>query len=236
MTGTCASCHNGTTATGKPAGHIASTNLCEDCHVTTAWTTVHVDHTQVTGTCTSCHNGTTAEGKPATHIITTAECGTCHSTLAWTPATFDHAMVTGPCSSCHNGTIATGKSASHFVTSRNCGDCHLTTAWTPVRYTHTSANFPGTHNSSVTCASCHTTNGETVVWPYGTYKPDCAGCHANRYESDPHVKYTTPTTVRYTVSELRNCAGACHIYTDSTMTTIKTPRTGHHHASDGSFD
>jgi hypothetical protein len=215
---------------------MASSNLCEDCHVTTVWTTVHVDHTQVTGTCSSCHNGTTADGKPANHVPTASECGTCHSTLAWTPATFDHAQATGPCSSCHNGTIATGKPANHFVTSRNCSDCHLTTAWTPVHYSHTSANFPGTHNSSVTCASCHTTNAETVVYQYAAYKPDCAGCHANRFEPDPHVKYQTPATARYTVSDLRNCAGACHIYTDSSMTTIKTSRTGHHHSSDRSWD
>ena len=84
--------------------------------------------------------------------------------------------------------------------------------------------------------SCHTTNAETVVWAFVAYKPDCAGCHANDYRSDPHVKYQSPTTVRYTVGELRNCAGACHIYTDSTMTTIKTTRTGHHHSGDRSFD
>ncbi len=31
------------------------------------------------------------------------------------------------------------------------------------------------------------------------------------------------------MSELRNCSGACHIYTDSTLTTIKERRSGPEH-------
>ena len=31
----CVACHNGTRATGKPADHINTTNLCENCHSTT---------------------------------------------------------------------------------------------------------------------------------------------------------------------------------------------------------
>jgi hypothetical protein len=232
VTGTCVSCHNGTTATGKPANHITTDNVCENCHTTTNWTSAVVDHADVSGTCSSCHNGTTATGKPANHIITTAECSDCHSTLAWTPASFDHSQASGPCASCHNGTIATGMPATHFVTTRNCDDCHVTTAWTPVHYTHVSPDFPGPHNASVTCARCHTTNTETATWTYVAYKPNCAGCHANRYTPDPHTKYGS---VKYTVSELRDCSGACHIYTDATLTTIKTHRTGHHHSSDSSF-
>ncbi len=46
------------------------------------------------------------------------------------------------------------------------------------------------------------------------------------YESGPHTKYGN---VKYTVSELRNCSGACHIYTDSTLTTISRSRPGPQH-------
>ncbi|UCD12411.1 MAG: hypothetical protein JSU88_04830, partial [Nitrospinaceae bacterium] len=35
--GTCFSCHNGTTAIGKSANHIVSSNGCQDCHVPLAW-------------------------------------------------------------------------------------------------------------------------------------------------------------------------------------------------------
>ena len=36
VTGSCYSCHNGTTATGKHATHIQSTNNCAACHATGA--------------------------------------------------------------------------------------------------------------------------------------------------------------------------------------------------------
>jgi hypothetical protein len=231
VTGTCSSCHNGTTATGKSAKHISSTNNCDSCHVTTLWTTVHVDHTAVIGTCTSCHNGTTASGKPLTHITTNAQCDTCHSTIAWLPATFDHSGVIGSCSTCHNGTSATGKTPTHFVTTVQCDSCHTTVAWTPIRFTHSSPDFPGTHKAAVTCLSCHTGNSQTATWTSAAYKPDCAGCHAARFVPDSHIKTSSPATVRYTVSELRDCAGSCHLYTDNTFTTIRTSRTGHHRSS-----
>jgi hypothetical protein len=35
--GTCASCHNGQTATGKPPNHIPTSGPCEVCHSTRAW-------------------------------------------------------------------------------------------------------------------------------------------------------------------------------------------------------
>jgi hypothetical protein len=232
VTGTCASCHNGTNATGKPVTHITSTNTCDSCHVTTNWTTVRVDHTAVIGTCSSCHNGTKAAGKPVTHIQTTAQCDTCHSTVAWLPASFDHSAVIGSCSTCHNGTSATGKPPTHFVTTLQCDSCHNTVAWTPIRFTHSSAAYPGDHRAAVTCLSCHTANSQTIAWRNAAYQPDCAGCHASRFVPGSHKKYETPTTVNYTVSELRDCSGACHQYTNSTLTTILVRRNSHHRPSD----
>jgi hypothetical protein len=39
------------------------------------------------------------------------------------------------------------------------------------------------------------------------------------------------------VSELRDCNGACHMYTDSTLTEIKKNRPGpEHRVSDSDFD
>ena len=62
----CASCHDGTRATGKTPTHICEQRHCESCHATTAWKpATRVDHTQVTGTCSTCHDGTTATGKNA---------------------------------------------------------------------------------------------------------------------------------------------------------------------------
>jgi hypothetical protein len=152
------------------------------------------------------------------------------------PASFSHTGIApGTCSTCHNGTTATGKSGSHFVTTRSCDACHSTTAWTPtLKYSHTTPYYRQ-HNSGVLCANCHTSNNEIIAWKYGTYKPDCAGCHANRFKADSHKKTETPTTVLYTVGELKDCAGSCHLYTNNTFTTIKTNRSGHHRSTDGGF-
>ncbi|MCU7949355.1 MAG: hypothetical protein KZQ69_04900, partial [gamma proteobacterium symbiont of Bathyaustriella thionipta] len=66
VSGNCSSCHNGTSATGKNAKHIAATNQCDACHRNNSWTpATRVDHLEVQGTCSSCHNGSTAPGKNA---------------------------------------------------------------------------------------------------------------------------------------------------------------------------
>lgn len=233
VTGTCATCHNGISATGKKATHIASTNNCDSCHVTTKWTTVNVDHADVTGSCSSCHNGARATGKPVTHIQTAAQCDACHSTVAWTPASFDHsAAVTGSCSTCHNGTSATGKTATHFTTTLQCDSCHNIAGWTPIRFTHATASYPGDHGSGVTCAGCHATNSQVATWSSPAFKPDCAGCHAKDFESDEHTKYDRPSSTSYGVNELRDCTGSCHLYSDSSLTTIEERRNGEHRPSE----
>jgi hypothetical protein len=146
----------------------------------------------------------------------------------------DHTGITAGCSTCHNGATATGKPATHFVTTQPCESCHRTTAWSTVSYRHVSPTYPD-HGTRVTCSSCHTSNAQTVPWKFAAYKPDCAGCHAGNYKPGPHKKYEKPSTVNYTVAELRDCSGACHIYTDSSLTTIKTRRTGQHRAKGGEF-
>jgi hypothetical protein len=234
--GTCASCHNGSMAAGKPARHMVTSSSCDSCHRTAAWLPAMFSHANVApGTCASCHNGTTATGKPANHIATTASCDTCHRTTAWIPATFSHASVApGTCASCHNGVNAQGMGSGHFITTRSCDACHNTTAWTPVLvYSHISPVYRP-HNAGITCNQCHKSNSEVVVWPYAAYKPDCAGCHASRFKPDSHKKTESPQ-ILYTVSELRNCSGSCHLYTDSTFTVIKKARSGEHRSTDGGF-
>ena len=182
----------------------------------------------------SCHNGTTAPGKPASHIPTTADCGQCHGTLAWEPARVDHTGITGACSSCHNGTTATGKPATHFATTLSCESCHNTTRWESIVYRHTSPAYPGNHRGGLDCTSCHRANSQLVTWTSAAYKPDCAGCHAGDFEAEHHKKVDSPR-ILYTVSELRDCTGACHLYTNATFTTIKETRRAEHSASRGEF-
>jgi len=227
--GSCASCHDGLTATGKHPAHITSSNQCDDCHTTVAWTPAVFDHSAVMpGTCSSCHDGITATGKNAQHISTSSQCDVCHTTIAWSPATFDHTGVTGSCSTCHNGIQATGTPNGHFQTTRECDYCHTTDFWSPDTFTHSSPSYPGDHRNNLACTDCHSANAEAVTWTSAAYQPDCAGCHANDYRTGPHKKYENPDT-SYTVSELRDCTGACHVYTDSSLTTVKEFRPGPEH-------
>ena len=236
VVGTCQSCHNGVIAEGKPPDHIPSGNACDDCHTTDAWTPAVFDHTGVTNNCISCHDGTTATGKGPVHMPTTNVCEDCHCTTAWSPVTtVDHTQVAGTCSSCHNGTIATGKPQGHFVTSRECDYCHTTHSWTALDFHHSSPNYPGDHRANLDCNDCHGGNSEVVTYQFPQYAPDCASCHANNFESEPHRKTQTPST-HYNVDELRDCTGACHIYEDASLTTIHTFRPGpQHHVTDRGF-
>jgi hypothetical protein len=227
--GNCSSCHNGSIAEGKNAGHIPSGANCDDCHTTNAWSPAVFDHAGVMpGTCSSCHNGSTAEGKHAQHIQTTAECDNCHMTVAWSPANFNHDSVTGSCSTCHNGVTATGKGSGHFNTSRDCNACHDTNRWIPDLFMHSSPGYPGDHRRQLACTDCHGGNSEPVTWSFAAFQPDCAGCHAGDFKSGPHKKYENPDFT-YSVNELRDCTGACHVYTDSSLTTIKESRPGPEH-------
>src|SRR5204863_24550 len=132
--GSCASCHNSTTASGKPASHVATTASCDSCHRSTAWVPAGFNHASVAaGTCATCHNGTWATGKPASgHIPTTAACDGCHkSTAAWlpVPATYGHTGIApATCTSCHGGTFVNidVKSSTHLVTTQQCDTCHRT--------------------------------------------------------------------------------------------------------------
>jgi hypothetical protein len=188
------------------------------------------------GSCAGCHDGVRSTGKPGDHIPTTASCDSCHSTVAWTPARFSHTGVTGGCSGCHNGVGATGKDTGHMSTVRECNECHSTTAWTPLTFRHLSPNYPGDHRVRLTCTSCHTSNADTVPWRTPAYANSCAGCHASSYRTGPHTKVDSPRT-QYTVSELRNCSGACHTYRDATLTTISRNRPGpEHRVTNAGFD
>jgi hypothetical protein len=195
------------------------------------------NHSGVTvGSCNTCHNGTTATGKPANHLPTTQSCDTCHRTTAWIPATFRHSGVTtGSCATCHNGTTASGKPSNHFITTQSCDTCHRTTAWIPaLTYSHLSPAYRP-HQTGVLCISCHTTNNEVIAWQYAAYRPNCAGCHAGQFKPSEHKKVDTPA-VYYTVQELQDCSGSCHIYKDSTLSSIAESRSSHHRSTDGSFD
>ena len=227
VTGDCFTCHNGVEARGKEQGHVASSNECQLCHSTRRWVPAGFDHSGVTAGCVTCHNGMDARGKEQGHVASSDECQLCHSTRQWRPAGFDHSEITGNCSSCHDGNTATGMDPGHFMTQLDCNTCHSTASWGNADYDHV-GNYPGDHRGSVDCRDCHTGNSAVVAWPSPGYQPDCAGCHASDYREGPHKKHENPD-VRYSVSELRDCTGACHVYTDASLTVIKERRNGPEH-------
>jgi hypothetical protein len=234
----CFACHGGSTLIpggGKNLQHLPTTNACADCHRPDAWDVVtRFDHSHATGTCVQCHNGAAQSGKPARHVVSNDQCESCHNTFSWAMARFDHSGITAACSSCHNGTMATGKHPGHLVTNVECDRCHTTRGWLPAHFMHQGAGYPGNHAQRLECNDCHQGNTEQVVWRFPAYQPDCAGCHANRYEMNEHVKVNSPR-IYYNVSELRDCSGACHVYTDSTFSSVQQFRTGQHRVNSAEF-
>ncbi len=217
------------TSTGAPAASGAQTS------VSMRNASGKPDHTGFVSGCARCHNGAAATGKPAKHIATAAPCETCHkSARTFAGARVDHASLTGACASCHNGVTAEGRPRQHVMTAAPCEACHRTTFWTPATFRHTSPAFVN-HGPAVGCESCHTGNAQTAAWKFPAFRPGCAGCHAQQYRPMAHVKFTRPVKVYYTVSELRDCTGACHTYADSTMRTIVTRSFSRHRALGGGW-
>jgi hypothetical protein len=232
----CVTCHNGAAASGKPPNHPATNAPCESCHKSTvSFAAVRMIHAGIIGNCASCHNGKTATGKPTNHVITNASCETCHkSTATFEGARFDHTRVTATCASCHNGTVSEGKPARHFATTLPCESCHRSATWISPSYRHASPAYVN-HGPGPGCISCHTTNAQTVPWKFPASRLGCAGCHADKYRPQSHPKFMRPAAVYYTVTELRDCAGACHIFTDNTQRTILTRRFGVHRSMQGGW-
>jgi hypothetical protein len=186
VAGFCIICHNGTAASGKNAGHIATNLECGDCHLTTTWLGANFDHTGITTGCVSCHNGTKAVGKQASHMPTTNLCENCHTTgigtklPSWAPSLFDHTQMTvSTCQTCHSGNVkittgfVSGQPANHvppIPSSIDCGVCHgnnpAAETWTTL-----AASIATLHSglSVNNCLLCHA--GQTFAGVPAPYIP-----------------------------------------------------------------
>jgi Cytochrome c3 len=155
-------------------------------------------------------------------------CTVCHSTLSWLPVIFRHSGIFGTCQSCHNGVGSSGKPLGHMVTALDCAACHHDTlTWAPAAYAHSGSNYPGAHRAALNCTQCHMANTEQVPWRSPASAPACAACHERNYRAAPHTKYGN---VKYTAIELKNCTGACHVYSDATQKGIVKSRPGPQHS------
>jgi hypothetical protein len=232
----CATCHNNVAAPGKPPRHVVTMAPCETCHKSTlTFAGARMNHTGIIATCAGCRNGGSATGKPANHLVTNAPCETCHkSTVTFAGARVDHTRITAPCAGCHNGTKNEGKPPRHFLTALGCESCHRTATWTPASYRHASPAYVN-HGPGVGCTGCHGSNAQTASWKFPAFRPDCASCHVDKYRPMSHLKFGRPVKVYYTIAELRDCTGACHLFADNTQRTIVTRRSGLHQAVGGGW-
>jgi len=75
---------------------------------------------------------------------------------------------------------------------------------------------------------------EAATWKSAAYKPDCAGCHASTFKPEAHVKVESPR-ILYSVAELKNCTGACHVYANQAQMVVKKTIPSRHRSTDGGF-
>ncbi len=182
--GVCGTCHNGTTALGKPASHIPATgNNCDSCHTTAlatlSWlgaTFVHSPMPPVQP-CATCHNGVTALGKPAWHMVTTLACDSCHpNAINSNPLSFvggvgapNHAgfaVTSCATGACHNGVNAKGLSAGHIPTGTiSCGYCHA--AFGGAVTTFQPGTMQHAQVTGIRCDVCHNGAYTTQGLQYG---------------------------------------------------------------------
>jgi hypothetical protein len=233
--GACQNCHNARIASGKPSRHLMTSSPCANCHTTNSWTPARFDHGATTAhTCKTCHNAVRSIGLPRNHLPTVQECDTCHGTLAWLPAKLDHSMIKSGCATCHNHAIAVGKSPGHLNTQRDCSTCHTYPDWSVIGFSHASAAWPGQHRNPLTCVACHTSNSDAIAYLFAASAGTCGGCHSKDFKPEAHPKFLKGET--YTAGELANCSGACHIYSDSTRSSLSRSQPGpYHRVTDASF-
>lgn len=189
LTGTCVSCHNGSTAIGVPVGHIATSRGCDSCHTTNAWLPARFDHLAIAPrTCATCHDGVRAIGKPSNHVVTLQSCDVCHGTLGWLPVRVAHSGLLNGCASCHNNVAATGLTIGHFRTQRDCSLCHRYPDWSVVVFQHASASYSAGRPAGLACTACHGSNTEQVT----SSNPGVTPTRTNIVTSPPGVPPRRP--------------------------------------------
>lgn len=146
--GVCMGCHDGSSAPGKPAGHITTTSDCNGCHSSTVtWLGASLHTGAIAGICGTCHDGSTAKGTSSApspgHIPVTASgnaCDNCHTSTttfsAWIVGATQHTLNNnnGACNPCHSTNYAPAYSGittritlgnhNGSTTSQDCVNCH----------------------------------------------------------------------------------------------------------------
>lgn len=222
---TCSDCHDGATATGKPAGHLVTTEDCGACHDPQSdnWAGAGFDHSGLsivgntsTPACVSCHDGTAATGQSVTHVPTSGQdCLVCHGTgfTSFNLPSFDHsaAGITGNCISCHDGqthdsVVVIAKPTGHIPVSGDCSLCHNATD-----------NGPGINGTSSSGFARADLFVNTV---HPAYTTGCRNCHSGSYDNTVYNARQHPNdSVHDTVDANGWECNACHTTTGNFMET-----------------
>jgi hypothetical protein len=225
--GKCSTCHNGTTALGKPTTHIPTTAQCSVCHTNyTAFKPAVMSHAGTTGpvavaNCSTCHGGAyvavNALSKPGTHIPTASQCDSCHKSgyVAWSPSTMNHTGLAGQCSTCHGGAYvsqnAQSKPATHIATNAQCDTCHSGsvsgnyTTWATGTFNHTGVVIGG-HACGTTCHTGAAGQGLSKPSNHIPTTAACDVCHTNFTAFNP----ATMTHVATTGLVIAGNCNSCH--------------------------
>jgi predicted CXXCH cytochrome family protein len=171
----CYSCHAQDFTNAANPNHITAgfSQLCSNCHNTSAWTPAIFNHSSTAFPLTGAHK--------------TVSCAGCHSggKYAGTPT---------DCYPCHTKNFTNAINPNHVAAGypQVCAVCHTTTAWTPSIFNHSSTAFPltGAH-ATVPCANCH------ISGIYAGTPTDCYSCHSKEYTSTTnpnHIAASFPKT------------------------------------------
>lgn len=178
----CFSCHGDDYTASLNPNHTAAgiSQVCSQCHNSTAWIPSSFDHS-TTGfplagghnlsQCSDCHNGSTTG--------TNNQCASCHQQNYNTAADPNHIALSLPtdCNQCHTTSPGWAPATfpihnnfyplvgAHFNIRDNCGSCH-------------NGTYLSTPN---TCYQCHTANFNSATNPNHVvlrFPHDCLECHS----------------------------------------------------------
>jgi hypothetical protein len=252
----CSACHDGLSATGKIAGHIATlpASDCSDCHTTSTFVGGFVDHKSSTVTsvaCTTCHNNNPIQGIPTAPPVMAAfhttgpgagqPCGpACHAPGgSFKLATIDHSgfgsvgNITIPpqyvsCSTCHDDTVATGKPTGHLTTAQDCGMCHSPQRgdWLGAVFDHSAAGVAIVGNAS-TPACASCHDGTAATGKSVTHVPlPTVGQDCLVCHGTSYISFAMPTFNHASAGITNNCA-SCHDGKAHDGVTVISKPTGH---------
>lgn len=194
-------------------------NLCEQCHNSTAWIPSTFNHTttgfELTGShaillCSGCHEGTTNGLNSAcischqenfnsaiNHVSQNypANCELCHNSVAWDQTDFNHQLTNFPLTGAHSPADCMDCHENGYTgTTTICNDCHNDAYVQATNPDHTTLTL------STDCQTCHSTNPDwqPALFPVHNNFFQLIGAHAsisNNCVSCHNGNYnTTPNT------------------------------------------